>query len=50
MNGSKTYTTYPGLFFTMVLLGFLIYSFIQMVDDIQGGVNPITQKTSQYLI
>ncbi|KAM3136962.1 hypothetical protein pb186bvf_010875 [Paramecium bursaria] len=49
MNGLRTYNTYPGLFFTMLLTSFLLYSFIQMVNDIQNGVNPITQKTSQYL-
>lgn len=42
MNGSRTYNTYPGLFFTILLSSFLLYSFIQMVHDIQNGVNPIT--------
>ena len=34
MNGSRTYNTFPGLFFTMLLSSFLLYSFIQMVHDI----------------
>ena len=42
MNGSRTYNTYPGLFFTTLLSSFLLYSFIQMVYDIENGVNPIT--------
>ena len=49
MNGSRTYNTYPGLFFTSLLASFLLYSFVQMVYDIENGVNPITQKTSVYL-
>lgn len=42
MNGLKTYNTFPGLFFTILLMTFLLYSFIEMVTDIQNGVNPIT--------
>ena len=49
MNGSRTYNTYPGLIFTSLLASFLLYSFVQMIYDIENGVNPITQKTSVYL-
>ncbi|KAM3141211.1 hypothetical protein pb186bvf_006596 [Paramecium bursaria] len=49
MNGLKTYNTYPGVFCTLFLISFVLYSFIQMVNDIQNGANPVTSKTSQYL-
>ncbi|KAM3136976.1 hypothetical protein pb186bvf_010889 [Paramecium bursaria] len=49
IDGLKTYNTFPGLFFTIILMTFLLYSFVQMINDIQNGANPTTQKTSQYL-
>ncbi|KAM3136963.1 hypothetical protein pb186bvf_010876 [Paramecium bursaria] len=49
INRNRTYTTYPGLFFTCILMAFLLFSFVQMIQDIQRGVNPITQRTSQFL-
>ncbi|KAM3136958.1 hypothetical protein pb186bvf_010871 [Paramecium bursaria] len=49
MNGLRTYNTVPGLVLTFLLISFILYSFIQMVHDIQNGTNPVTQKTSQYL-
>ncbi|KAM3141209.1 hypothetical protein pb186bvf_006594 [Paramecium bursaria] len=49
MNGLKTYNTYPGVICTLVLMAFVMYSFIQMVNDIQNGANPVTSKTSLYL-
>ncbi|KAM3136960.1 hypothetical protein pb186bvf_010873 [Paramecium bursaria] len=49
INGLRTYNTFPGLVFTIILISFFLYSFVQMVDDIQNGTNPVTQKTSQYL-
>ena len=49
MNGLKTYNTYPGVICTLLLMSFVMYSFIQMVNDIQNGANPVTSKTSLYL-
>ena len=49
MNGLRTYNTLPGLFLSIVLISFFLYSFVQMVNDIQNGTNPFTQKTSLYL-
>ncbi|KAM3136967.1 hypothetical protein pb186bvf_010880 [Paramecium bursaria] len=49
INRNRTYTTYAGLFFTLILLSFLLISFVQMIYDIQNGANPVTQRTSQYL-
>ncbi|KAM3128942.1 hypothetical protein pb186bvf_018930 [Paramecium bursaria] len=49
INSNRTYNTWLGLTFSLLLLSFLLYSFIQMIDDIQSGTNPIKQKSSFYL-
>ena len=42
INGNRTYTTFAGLVFTLILLSFLLISFVQMIYDIQNGANPVT--------
>ena len=49
MNGLRTYNTYMGLILTLLLMAFMLYSFLQMLLDIQNGANPVTSRTSQYI-
>ena len=34
MNGLRTYNTYMGLMLTLLLMAFMLYSFLQMLLDI----------------
>ncbi|KAM3136966.1 hypothetical protein pb186bvf_010879 [Paramecium bursaria] len=49
INNNRTYISYPGLFFTCIIMTFMMISFINMILDIQNGANPITQRTSELL-
>ena len=41
IENNKSFNTWPGVMSSLLLFSFLLYSFIQMIFDIQRGVNPI---------